>query len=93
MNVATECGFTPQYAGLETLHNVPGPGLPRSSASRATSSPARSPAARPRSPSSASATFGVTFPLTVKANVRGKNQHPLYAELSKAKTAEAWAAG
>ena len=30
--------------------------------------------------------FGVTFPLTAKANVRGKDQHPLYAELTKFKT-------
>ena len=29
--------------------------------------------------------FGVTFPLTTKANVRGKNQHPLYAQLTKFK--------
>lgn len=29
--------------------------------------------------------FGVTFPLTTKANVRGKDQHPLYAELTKFK--------
>ncbi|MCB8793999.1 glutathione peroxidase, partial [Escherichia coli] len=29
--------------------------------------------------------FGVTFPLTKKADVRGKHQHPLYAELTKFK--------
>jgi len=29
--------------------------------------------------------FGVTFPLTAKADVRGKNQHPLFTELTKFK--------
>ena len=28
----------------------------------------------------------MTFPLTVKADVRGRSQHPLYAELTKFKT-------
>ena len=28
----------------------------------------------------------MTFPLTVKANVRGKDQHPLYSELTKFKS-------
>jgi glutathione peroxidase len=30
--------------------------------------------------------FGVTFPLTAKADVRGKDQHPLYTELTRFKT-------
>ncbi|MFP5316428.1 MAG: glutathione peroxidase, partial [Actinomycetes bacterium] len=30
--------------------------------------------------------FGVTFPLTTKTDVRGRNQHPLYAELTRFRT-------
>ena len=30
-------------------------------------------------------TWGVTFPMTQKADVNGRNRHPLYKELVKAK--------
>ncbi len=45
----------------------------------------KNPAPTKTSPIFATKTFGVTFDLTAKADVRGKNQHPLYAELTKFK--------
>lgn len=83
VNVASKCGFTPQYAGLEELHakyqkrgfsviGVPcnqfGGQEPGSAADIA---------------EFCSATYGVTFPMLAKADVNGEGQHPLYAQLNE----------
>ena len=83
VNVASKCGLTPQYAGLEQLHEaVRGPGLlgPRRAVQPVPR--ARSPARPRRSPTFCSTTYGVTFPLAEKVEVNGDGQHPLYAELT-----------
>jgi glutathione peroxidase len=82
VNVASRCGLTPQYAGLEQLHErykergftvlgVPcnqfGGQEPGTSAEIATF---------------CSATYGVTFPMTEKLDVNGDGRHPLYTELT-----------
>jgi glutathione peroxidase len=60
VNVASRCGLTPQYAGLEKLQEQYGErGF---SGIRATSSSARSRARRRRSPSSALRPTGSRFP-------------------------------
>lgn len=53
VNVASRCGFTPQYAGLQKLHDEYKAADSSSSASRATISAARSRVRRRRSPGSA----------------------------------------
>jgi glutathione peroxidase len=85
VNVASECGFTPQYAGLEALHNKF-----RSQGFQVLGVPCnqfggQEPGGDTEIVEFCQRNFGVTFPLTAKAKVRGKNQHPLYAELTKFK--------
>lgn len=83
VNVASQCGFTPQYARLEALHNkfrdqgFQVLGVPCNQFA------GQEPAADPEIAEFCERNFGVTFPLTTKVNVRGRNQHPLYAELTK----------
>ncbi len=85
VNVASQCGFTPQYAGLEALHNKF-----RSDGFTVLGVPCnqfagQEPGADAEIAEFCERNFGVTFPLTTKANVRGKNQHPLYGQLTKFK--------
>ena len=82
VNVASKCGLTPQYEGLERLQ----PALrlrPRVQTILGVpwdpSSPARSPGLRRRSRRFCSATYGTTFPLTEKLDVNGRRAGALYA--------------
>jgi len=85
VNVASKCGFTPQYAGLEALYRrfaddgLVVLGLPCNQFM------GEEPGSEADIQEFCQLNFGVTFPLTVKIDVRGKNQHPLYAELTKFK--------
>ena len=86
VNVASNCGFTPQYTGLETVY-----GKFRDRGFEILGVPCNQFAGQEPGTDGEIAefcerNFGVTFPLTAKANVRGKDQHPLYAELTKFKT-------
>ena len=86
VNVASKCGFTPQYTGLETLYEkfqdrgFEVLGVPCNQFA------GQEPASDSEIAEFCQQNFGVTFPLTEKANVRGKDQHPLYAELTRFKT-------
>jgi len=86
VNVASKCGFTPQYAGLEALYErykdegLVVLGLPCNQFL------GQEPGAEADIASFCELNFGVTFPLTTKVDVRGKHQHPLYAELTKFKS-------
>ena len=86
VNVASNCGFTPQYAGLETLYEKFKDrgfeilGVPCNQFA------GQEPGSDSEIAEFCQRNFGVTFPLTVKADVRGRSQHPLYAELTKFKT-------
>lgn len=86
VNVASNCGFTPQYAGLEALYEKF-----RDRGFEVLGVPCNQFAGQEPGTDSDIAefcerNFGVTFPLTAKADVRGRNQHPLYTELTKFKT-------
>ncbi|GAC1498100.1 MAG: glutathione peroxidase [Pseudarthrobacter sp.] len=86
VNVASQCGLTPQYAGLETLYEKF-----RDRGFEILGVPCNQFAGQEPGTDSEIAefcerNFGVSFPLTAKANVRGKDQHPLYGELTKFKT-------
>lgn len=85
VNVASECGFTRQYAGLEELY-----GLYRSRGLEILGVPCdqfggQEPGDDAEIADFCEKNFGVTFPLTAKTDVRGKEQHPLYSELTKFK--------
>ena len=86
VNVASNCGFTPQYTGLETLYEkfrdrgFEVLGVPCNQFA------GQEPGSDSEIAGFCQRNFGVTFPLTLKADVRGKNQHPLYTELTRFKT-------
>ena len=87
VNVASKCGYTPQYAGLETLYETYAArgfhvlGFPCNQF--LFQEPGGADAI-----TSCSLSYGVSFPIFEKLAVRGRKQHPLYSELVKAKTDE-----
>lgn len=83
VNVASKCGFTRQYAGLEELY-----GKYREDGLEILGVPCnqfggQEPGADEEIAEFCERNFGVSFPLTSKANVLGKEQHPLFAELTR----------
>ena len=88
VNVASKCGFTPQYAGLETLYETYTDrgfavlGFPCNQFLF------QEPGSADEIAAFCSLTYGVTFPMFEKTTVRGRGQHPLFKELVKAKTAD-----
>ena len=85
VNVASRCGFTPLYGGLEALwrrYREPRPRRPGLSLR-----PVRPSGAGRRGEDqgiSAAETYEVTFPLFAKIEVNGKGAHPLYRALKSA---------
>ena len=80
VNVASECGFTTQYAGLEELHqlytdNLIVIGLPCNQFGE------QEPATEKEIQQFCAKNFGVSFLLTEKIEVKGDEQHPLYTWL------------
>lgn len=88
VNVASKCGLTPQYGALEKLAQDYGDrgltvlGVPCNQFM------GQEPGTAEEIQSFCSTTYGVTFPLLAKTDVNGAQQHPLYAELTKAADAE-----
>ena len=84
VNVASKCGFTPQYAGLEALYERYSDrglvvlGFPCNQFFNQEPGPAD------KIQEFCSVNYGVTFPLFAKLDVRGEHQHPLYEILSAA---------
>ena len=89
VNVASECGFTQQYAGLEELHqlykgNLIVIGLPCNQFG------GQEPATEKKIQQFCTKNFGVSFLLTKKIKVKGDGQHLLYSWLcSKEKNGKA----
>jgi len=81
VNVASACGLTPQYAGLEILYQEKAneglviAGFP------ANEFGAQEPGSNSEIAQFCTAKFGVTFPLFEKIVVKGAGQHPLYRAL------------
>jgi glutathione peroxidase len=82
VNVASKCGYTPQYAGLEDLYKELAPknftviGFPCNQFG------AQEPGTAAEIQTFCSVNFGVTFPLSAKIDVNGARRHPLYAWLT-----------
>jgi glutathione peroxidase len=82
VNVASRCGLTPQYAGLERLQERYADrgftvlGVPCNQFA------AEEPGTPQEIATFCSTTYGVTFPMTEKIEVNGARQHPLYRQLS-----------
>ena len=85
VNVASKCGLTPQYEGLEKLYNqykdqgLEVLGFP------ANDFGAQEPGTDEEIVAFCSANFGVSFPMFTKADVTGAGKQPLYAALTAAK--------
>ena len=83
VNVASECGFTPQYAGLEALSKkYAGKGLvvlgfPSNEFG------GQEPKGESEIKQFCTSKYGVTFPMFSKLHTKGPEQHPLYAALTK----------
>ncbi|MEU0232398.1 MULTISPECIES: glutathione peroxidase [unclassified Streptomyces] len=88
VNVASKCGLTPQYAGLERLQKEYGErgltvlGVPCNQFA------GQEPGSAEEIRTFCSTTYGVSFPLLEKTDVNGADRHPLYAELVKVADAE-----
>ena len=82
VNVASKCGLTPQYAGLEALHEsyaevgLTVVGLPCNQFG------GQEPGSSEEIAEFCSATYGVTFPMSEKIDVNGESRHPVYAALT-----------
>ena len=89
VNVASRCGLTPQYAGLEALQERYGDqgfnvvGFPCNQFGEPGAGHAPT-----RSQTFCSTTYGVTFPMMEKIEVNGPDRHPIYAELTAVADAE-----
>ena len=85
VNVASKCGFTKQYAGLENLYRTYKDrgfavlGFP------ANNFMGQEPGTEAEIKSFCTLTYGVTFPMFSKISVKGKTIHPLYAFLTDEK--------
>jgi glutathione peroxidase len=84
VNVASQCGFTPQHAGLEALYRKYQDrgfvvlGFPCNQFG------GQEPGTEADIAAFCSTTYGVTFPLFAKVNVNGTGTHPLFALLKSA---------
>jgi glutathione peroxidase len=82
VNVASRCGLTPQYEGLENLQKRYGDrgftvvGFPCNQFM------GQEPGSADEIREFCSTTYGVTFPLYEKIDVNGANRHPIYEQLT-----------
>ena len=82
VNVASQCGLTPQYTDLEGLHeelaeeNFAVVGFPCNQFG------AQEPGSEEEIQTFCSTNYGVTFPMSAKLEVNGAGRHPLYAWLT-----------
>ena len=84
VNVASQCGFTPQYKGLEALYQELKPrvvvlGFPCNQFGH------QEPGDEKEIQSFCDLNFGVTFPLFAKVEVNGEKTHPVYQFLKHEK--------
>ena len=86
VNVASRCGLTPQYTGLEQLHSQRDDlvviGVPCNQFM------GQEPGTAEEIAQFCSATYGVTFPLLEKVDVNGEARAPLFEQLTQATDAD-----
>jgi glutathione peroxidase len=86
VNVASDCGFTRQYAGLEALHRRLHPrgfsvlGFPCNQFG------GQEPGTSSEIATFCERNFGVTFPMFEKVQVNGRRAHPLYQLLKRSQS-------
>ena len=83
VNVASKCGFTPQYAGLQALYEKYGDdglvvlGFPANNFKN------QEPGTNAEIKAFCRTNYGVTFPMFAKISVKGDDKAPLYAYLTE----------
>jgi glutathione peroxidase len=88
VNVASQCGLTPQYAGLQALAETYADrglvvlGVPCNQFG------GQEPGTTAEIAQFCETSYGVTFPLTEKVEVNGDGRHPLYQQLVDTQDAE-----
>ena len=88
VNVASKCGLTPQYEGLERLQQEYGDrgltvvGFPCNQFM------GQEPGTAEEIQEFCSTTYGVTFPLMAKTDVNGEGRHPVYQQLTEVPDAD-----
>ncbi len=88
VNVASRCGMTPQYAGLERLQQEYGDrgltvvGVPCNQFG------GQEPGTAEEIRTFCATTYGVTFPMLARTDVNGTDRHPLFAELTQVADAD-----
>jgi glutathione peroxidase len=88
VNVASKCGLTPQYTGLEHLQETYSErgftvlGVPCNQFG------GQEPGSPDEIVAFCSTNYGVTFPLTEKVDVNGADRHPLYQQLTETADSE-----
>ena len=88
VNVASKCGLTPQYTGLEQLQQTYGErgfsvlGFPCNQFG------GQEPGSAEEIATFCSTTYGVTFPMFAKIDVNGPDRHAIYDELTAVADAE-----
>ena len=88
VNVASKCGLTPQYTGLENLQKkYAGKGFTVLGVP-CNQFMGQEPGTPEEIKEFCSTTYGVTFPLTEKIEVNGEGRHPIYQELTAVADAE-----
>jgi glutathione peroxidase len=86
VNTASACGFTPQYKGLEVLHEMLSPrgfsvlGFPCNQFGSQEPGDAR------QIEQFCTTNYAITFPMFAKIDVNGNGAHPLYQYLKNAKS-------
>ncbi len=84
VNTASQCGLTPQYAGLEALHREYGPRGFEVLAFPANDFGSQEPGSDAEIATFCETSFGTSFPIFAKASVVGDAKQPLYAALTQA---------
>lgn len=93
VNVASKCGLTPQYAGLEEVYNkyknkgLVVMGFP------ANNFGAQEPGTEAEITDFCTTNYGVDFPMFAKISVKGDDQHPLYQKLTSEKPTKTYKDG
>jgi len=86
VNTASACGFTPQYRGLQELHQALSPrgfavlGFPCNQFG------AQEPGDAKQIGEFCTSNYAITFPMFAKIDVNGASEHPLYDYLKRAKS-------
>ncbi len=86
VNVASKCGFTGQYEGLQKLHTTYSNRAFAVLGFPANDFLGQEPGTEAEIKSFCTLTYGVTFPMFAKISVKGKDMHPLYTFLTSKET-------